>query len=66
MTTKGLRRAPQKPTETKEWGEWWWYEDKDGIRVCHYEKGRNTALAFFSWAKIKGALRRKSQEERKP
>ena len=66
MTTKGLRTKPQKPTEVNGWGEWWWYEDKDGIRVCHYEKGRDTALAFFTWAKIKGALRRKSQGGPKP
>jgi len=60
MKTKTkLRGKPQMPTEAKGWGEWWWYEDKDGIRVCHYEKGRETAMAFFSWAKIKGSLSRK-------
>lgn len=54
-----LRMKYQLPTETKGPGEWWWDEAKDGIRICHYLKGMDTALAFFSWAKIKGAVSRK-------
>ena len=57
-----LRTKCMKPTETKGPGEWWWDESVDGIRVCHRDKDdTETALAFFSWAKIRGAVKRKDR-----
>lgn len=54
----------QKPTEVNGIGEWWWTEDKDGIRVCHQPCHKGVVcsvdLAFFSWPMIKGAVARKN------